>query len=109
MDELDSLLDNSNSGDYIFRPTLYAYRSARQWLLEAYAFMGHRFIRPSLVPDGEGGIDIEWAYKRREVLLSCRARPIQRDYIYYQEGEQYNAKDASSEYLKDRLSWLIQA
>ena len=108
INQLESLLSNKNVNDYIFKPTHHAYERARRFLIEAHAIMGSHYSQPSIVPDGEGGIDIEWVRGGKEVLLCCRASEAQRDYIYYQEGEKYGAHDASVEYLRDRLNWLIQ-
>ncbi len=111
--DLESLLANENTNGYVFRPTGHAYHNARHWIKTAYGLMGNLYFRPSFTPDGEGGIDIQWTYKEKEVSFSCRAKAEYQDYIYWQSEDDYGAIEVSLETyqkarlnLKDRLEWL---
>lgn len=85
VNDLDRLLGESaeSVGGRVFRPTPHAYVRARHRIMDVYALVGDRLPAPSFIPDGEGGIDIEWVSEDgHEVTLSCRAKPSQKDYIY---------------------------
>jgi hypothetical protein len=106
-DDLDGLLRTSNANERQFRPTNHAYIQAKSWIAQANSILGRRFIRPSLTPDGEGGIDIEWVFGTREIMIGCRALDSQPDQIYYQAGEEYGAVRLSTATLKKQLDWLL--
>src|SRR5437660_2457458 len=78
--ELEALLALGNANGYTFRATHHAYQNAKSYLENASAVMSTLFPRPSLTPDGEGGIDVEWTNRDREVTLSCRSGANQQDY-----------------------------
>jgi hypothetical protein len=106
--KLDALLKLENSNGYEFRASEHAHRNARSYL-EGIRFLmeTNYLLNPDLVPDGEGGIDIEWEFGDKQITLSCRARENQQDFIYWQQGDHYQAADASPTLLRDRLNWLI--
>ncbi len=106
--KLNALLDNQNTNGYVFKPTLQAYNNACARLLLAYKLMGRSYFEPSILPDGEGGIDIEWEKDSKHLLLSCQATSGQRDFLYYQQDDKYEAKDFSVSLLKEKLYWLIR-
>lgn len=110
-DDLEPLLDNQDYDDCVFRPTGYAYNNALQGVISAYSIMGNAFLRPSFIPDGDGGIDIEWEYNGRSVLLCSKALHNQKCFIYYETANrsECGSKDFSLLYLRDRLTWLISA
>jgi hypothetical protein len=110
IDELDALLKAENTNGYTFCPTGWAYQNAKQALEQVSALMGRLFPTPSFIPDGEGGIDIEWERKGRKVSLSCRAGANQRDFIYWKEnGGRYDGDEFSLDLLQDKLIWLNNA
>lgn len=105
--KLNALLDNKNTNGYVFKPTMLAFNNARTRLLLAYKLLGQAYFEPSIVPDGEGGIDIEWEKGGKHLLLNCQATSSQKDFLYYQQGTEYAAKDFSVLLFKEKLSWLI--
>ncbi len=107
IDNLTDLQKNENVDDSIFKPTIHAYLNAREKLLEVHKLMGSRFFYPLIVSDGEGGVDLEWECNERTIILSCRAEYDQQDHIYHEKGNEYDSKEYSLAYLKDRLDWLI--
>lgn len=109
LDELEALLGLGDANGYSFRPTRHSYQKARRYLRDASDTMGHVFPRPSFAPDGEGGIDIEWTRNDRQVTLSCRAGANEQDHIYWQEGGEYDANEASLSVLQNKLDWLNDA
>lgn len=107
LDELDELRHNQDRDGYAFRPTPYAFEHARRWVITTYSSADRELPRPEFVPDGEGGIDIEWAQDDREVSLSCRAFPtLKGNYIYWQDVEEYDAQAVTLLGLLERLRWL---
>ncbi len=67
--------------------------------------MGPLFLRPEFVPDGEGGIDIEWVNGDKKMTLSCRGSSTQNDYIYWEQGGEYEAKDISFSRLASQYAY----
>ncbi len=106
--KLTALLDNQNAEGYTFKLTGNAYLSAWDLLIKTHLFLGDRFIPPSIVSDGEGGVDIEWARNDKEVLLGIRGEARKDNYVYFQQGAIYGGENLSLAYLKDRLEWLFQ-
>ena len=107
--EISALLAAENVDGYIFQPSIYACRNAQAYLSRTSRIMKDKFRRPELISDGEGGIDIEWTKKNRKVTLSCRGTDTQRDYIYWEEGNFYDADDYTLLRMIYRLYWLNHA
>jgi hypothetical protein len=107
--KLDALLTAENSDGYTFQASTYAYENAKAYLEAAQAIFGRAFPKPEFVSDGEGGIDIEWKHRTRSLTLSCRGNDSQHDYLYWEENDQYDAKDVSLGRLITRLDWLNDA
>lgn len=107
MRELEELNNNENTEDFIMKPTTLALSRAEFKVQSVYRLMGDSFFAPVITPDGEGGIDLEWTRGERTLLLGCRADFEQRDYIYHQSANEYDSKQYSLNYLKDRLFWLL--
>jgi hypothetical protein len=60
-----------------------------------------------LYPDSEGGLRVEWEFDRREVRLIVHAHELGENYIYWQDGEEYNiVTPISVNILSGRLRWL---
>ncbi len=106
---LDELLTLENVDGYTFQACLRARVHAELYLEAGTAIMGTDFPAPEFIPDGEGGIDIEWNRNQRTVTLSCRGNASQDDYIYWEENGEYEAKDATLTRLIHRLNWLNNA
>lgn len=109
--QLDALLTAENANGYTFQPTLYAYKHARNYLEVLSRISGRSLPQPDLVPDGEGGVDIEWENGSRRVAISCRANPDQKDCIYWREigAGGYEARDMNLLRVMERLRWLARA
>lgn len=105
-DDLERLGRRTN---YLFKPSTHAMRSAKFYIFETYARMGHAFPRPSFVLDGERGIIIKWTTANGySVRLNCLPADADEDYIYFENG-QYDVEDnVTVETLENRLNWLIQ-
>ena len=104
-DDLDRLDLRTNP---LFKPSDHAARSARRYVLHAYARMGNAFPRPSFVLDGENGIIIKWVKNGYTVRLNCLANDSDGDYIYFENGE-YDVEDnVTIDVLVNRLNWLIK-
>jgi hypothetical protein len=107
--ELDTLLTLENCDGYIFQASQHAYENAKLYIEMGATFVGPLFRRPEFVPDGEGGIDIEWANGGKKMTLSCRGNDTKRDYIYWEKDGQYEAKDFTPIRLVNKLLWLDDA
>jgi len=109
LSELDRMLGLENANGYTFQATTKAHEHAKIFLKDAQAILGASLPRPSFMPDGEGGIDIEWDRGDRNVTLSCRGRANQIDFIYWEENGAYDGHDASLALLISKLNWLADA
>jgi hypothetical protein len=110
LNEITALEDNENVEGYIFKPTDHAVRTAKFYIEKIYSKMGESFPRPSFIPDGEGGIDIEWSVGRNELTLSCRAKTEQEDFLYVKKGDiRYTELDLSSTKIYKQLKELNNA
>jgi hypothetical protein len=111
LDDLAALNNKENVDDYIFKPTKRAYRTAEFYVRKLYEKMGDAFPAPSFIPDGEGGVDIEWEVEGKELTLSCRAKSEQEDFLYVKKGNvpPYTELDLSSTKLYKHLQELINA
>ena len=106
--KLDALLTLEDANGYVFRATPYAHQNAKLYLESIrFVLVSNSKLIPSLTPDGEGGIDIEWDNGLRQITLSCRRADNQQDFIYWQQGDEYEARDATPELLRERLTWLV--
>lgn len=104
--QLDSLLTAENAHGYTFQASTRAYDNTRGTLETASALLGRAFPIPRFMPDGEGGIDTEWSKGDRNLTLSCRGRENQEDFLYWEEGGQYDGDSASLDLLIEKLGWL---
>lgn len=109
--ELLSGLDALRKDDYdedFLAPTEYAYTSARNFLLVAFETLENALPIPFYVPDGEGGIRIEWMNGTRELGLICAASESRESYLYHEDGADYGVDELVTEsILLNRLRWLI--
>jgi hypothetical protein len=110
LSEITALENNKNVEGYVFKPTPHALRTAKFYIEKIYSKMGEAFPRPSFIPDGEGGIDIEWSAGTNELTLSCRAQTEQEDFLYVRKGDaRYTELDLSSTKLYKHLKELNNA
>lgn len=107
-DSLDELRHNQDRDGYVFRPTPYALEHARRWAINVHSVLDALPV-PDFVPDGEGGVDIEWTVDERLVCLSCRAFPtLKGNYFYWQGTNEYDAEAVTPPGLLRRLQWLLE-
>ncbi|MCI0490370.1 MAG: hypothetical protein L0229_27570 [Blastocatellia bacterium] len=107
---LNELLSLDDTDGYRFRPSRYAYQTAWWLILEAYSYLGDDFPEPSISPDGEGGISLDWMNDKRLVRLDLPESPSRRAYIYYEDGEKHGVVyTLSGKALTDWLKWLMNA
>jgi|GEM_PF-6040114 len=104
--EIEALRWNHNVDGYLFRPEWHASLTAKIYIRAIYPFVDPNLPQPEADSDGSGGIEIQWRRGRRTVILSCRAKLNQRDFIYIQDGR-HNTVDASPLNLKECLNWLM--
>lgn len=104
--DINELSKEEDYDGYLFKPMPRARRSARRFVAEVYKQMGNRLARPRIVPDGKGGIIMEWRNGADVVKLGCVAADTKRDYIYYKRENIYDAVEASVDDLIKWLHWL---
>lgn len=108
-DGLAELRNESYDEDFI-APSAYAYECARDFMFAAFNSFGCKLPVPFYVPDGEGGIRIEWEQGARELRLICPASDSQSPYLYHEEGSDYEVDEqVTDSVLRERLRWLISA
>lgn len=103
LDDINELSKEEDRDGYIFKPTPRARRSAKAFITEAYKRTEGRLPRPRVVPDGKGGIIMEWRNGENLVKLGCVSADTRRDYIYYRRGNIYDVIEAS---VDDLIKWL---
>ena len=103
LNDINELSKEEDYDGYIFKPTPHARKSAKRFITETYQKMEGRLPRPRVVPDGKGGIIMEWRNGADVVKLGCVAADTRRDYIYYKRGNVYDAVEAS---VDDFIKWL---
>jgi hypothetical protein len=106
--ELDKLLILENYDGYIFQASPYSHENAKRYI-ELWSTFRPLVPRPEFIPDGEGGIDIEWVSGNKKMTLSCRGRQDKKDYIYWEHNGEYDAKDFTLSRLLTRIDWLNHA
>lgn len=89
-------------------PTEHAYTSALNFMIAAFESLKYALPIPFYVPDGEGGIRIEWVKGARELRLICPASESREPYLYYEDGDEYAVDERLTDFvLNERLHWLI--
>jgi len=104
------LLDLEASDDYgILKPTEYAFKTAMQFLVDAYEIMKSDFPKDSASTDNRGSIKITWINRetKRLVRLFCPCNSEQPVDIYHDSSDDYDVEDVSSvSTLVHRLEWF---
>ena len=104
--ELHSFLAAENYNDFELQLLPKVYERATAYI-EAIKGINLKVIRPQFIPDADGGIEIEWEYQERRLVLSCRRR-AEEDFISWREaGGRYEGNNASQPLLNEKLDWLI--
>ncbi len=103
-------LNNEEYDEEFLEPTKYAYDCARRFMLEAYKVFQYALLTPHYVPDGEGGIRIEWENGTRELRLICPSSESKSPYLYHEDGDEYGVDEqVTDSKLNERLQGLIGA
>lgn len=108
--DLVALLTVENANGYTFQASLHAYERAKTYM-RLLTLFARPLPRPEFVPDGEGGIDIEWERGQKRLAISCRANPEQQDCIYWRDLDKggYEAGEITLGCMMDRMNWLRSA
>lgn len=108
--DLDSLLTLENANGYTFQASVHAYNRAKTYMRVLAHFI-RPLPRPEFVPDGEGGIDIEWEHGSKRFAISCRATPDQQDCLFWRDLNEggYQASEVTVGRIVDRIDWLRSA
>lgn len=102
--ELAKLSERSDE----FKPTPYAISTAKELIGEIYSDMFSSFPKPSISPDGDGGILLDWVSDSRSLRLVIPDTAELRVYIYHQNDREYDAVyDASGDSIRQWLTWLM--
>jgi hypothetical protein len=106
LSKLQGLLNMEYDEDYL-EPSQYILKQIAELLYSANNNLGYEMTLPKfLVPDGEGGIRIEWRMNDKYLHLVYSEK---RNYLYFQENSEGNGiKDFSANQLIEKLRWLNQ-
>lgn len=109
---IDALSLNEDEDGYLFKPKPYAKKNAKDRIKFTYSLLDdnirERLPAPNVVPDGAGGIVIQWDYAGRALNAGFPPNNLRGDYIYHQSGSEYRLVKATLLGFKERLEWLIQ-
>jgi hypothetical protein len=109
--KLDELLLEEDRNGYEFRPTRYAYDSAKAHLLAAEKILGDRYFSPSIEPDGCRDISLDWEVNPYYVSVYCVPKASsaenQGDAIFIGYALKCERVDYSDEKLEEALKWLL--
>lgn len=88
-------------------PTEFIFNSAVKLLHSINDFLGYEMLMPSfIVPDGEGGIRIEWKINNKHLRLSLSEEKV---YMYFENDSEYDViENFNAEELIEKLRWLNQ-
>lgn len=104
---LNELRKDDYDEDFL-APTEYAYKRARNFMLAALETLEYALPIPFYVPDGEGGIRIEWVNGTRELGLICAASKSRESYLYHEDEAVYGVDEPLTDAIFiNRLRWLI--
>lgn len=106
-EELDKVMRDDDYDDDYLPPTEIAFKRVHDLLAEAYQRFGDNLIIPYFVPDGDGGLRVEWEYQGREVRLLWPAQDTNPGNIYFEEGEVCGIEEATPNTFLKRLDWLL--
>ena len=104
--KLDALLDEEY-GENFLAPTEFIFETVEKLLSSINNFLGYEMPIPTfIVPDGEGGIRIEWKLNNKHLRLALSEK---RMYLYFEHNSQYDGvPNFKVEQLIGKLRWLNQ-
>lgn len=100
-------LFNEDYDEDLLAPSNIVFASVKTILLKVNDFLGYEMIVPSfIIPDGEGGIKIEWRSNSKHLRILLSERKI---YLYFEHNSEYDGiTNFSAEQLIEKLRWLNQ-
>lgn len=104
--KLEALLNEDYDEDFL-APTDVVFASVKKILLKVNDFLGYEMTVPNfIIPDGEGGIKIEWRLNSKHLRILLSEKKI---YLYFEHNSEYNGiTNFSAEQLIEKLRWLNQ-
>ena len=105
--QLDAVMQDDDYDEDYLAPTESAYGRIKTFLHEAYKAFGEKLQMPYFTPDGDGGLRLRWIVAGREVRLLCPAEADKPCHVYFEEGEDYGAEQATADIFLNRLKWLL--
>ncbi len=106
-ERLNEVMQDDDYDEDYAAPSESAYTRTKTFLYEACKVFEDNLRIPYFVPDGDGGLRVEWEYQGREVRLLCPAQDAQSGNIYFEEGEVYGVEEATVTAFLKRLGWLL--
>ncbi len=107
---LDDLSECKTSPDYdtnYQQPTSYAVTRTQNLLQDSSAILGNDLPLGTLLPDGNGGIRIEWIRSVRELSVMVPAKADGKEYLYHEEDTDYKVEhNLTPHSLAQWLRWL---
>jgi hypothetical protein len=102
--KLNKLFDEDYDEEFL-PPTDEIFRSVKEILLKLNDFLSYEMTIPSFViPDGEGGIRIEWKIDDKHLRLALSEKKL---YLYFEHnGISNGIQNFSAEQLVEKLRWL---
>jgi hypothetical protein len=102
--KLNSLLSEDYDEDF-FPPTDEIFTAVKGMLFKVNDFLGYEMTIPSfIVPDGEGGIRIEWKFNDKQLRLAISQK---KHYLYFEDNGSYDGiPNFKPEQLVEKLRWL---
>lgn len=80
--DLEALAKEEDEPDFLNRPTPFAYETAKEFIRSAYTHFVGSAPPPTLGPDGDGGMIVEWQSDQRIVRLVVAPDKNAKTYIY---------------------------
>jgi hypothetical protein len=108
LNDLEAMLEEQNEPDFCHRPTMDAYDVAQQIIKNSHTHYIGSVPTPTIAPDGDGGIRIEWQLGRRIVRLVVPASKDEKPYVYSRrDGPSDIDEPATGEELSRRLRTIF--
>ncbi len=104
--KLEALLDEEYDEDFL-APTKFIFEAVEKLLSSINNFLGYEMPMPTfIVPDGEGGIRIEWKLNDKHLRIVLSEK---RMYLYFEHNSKYDGiPNFKAERLIEKLRWLNQ-
>lgn len=103
--KLDDLLNDDDYDEDCLAPTKRIFDSVEKLLFEINNFLGYEMSIPNfIIPDGEGGIRIEWRLNNKHLRLVLSGKQT---YLYFEQNHKGHILPQFNEIqLIEKLRWL---